>query len=181
MELRIIRSVPHNVDHVIHLLYHMSIILLICLDISFQLQRKLRSGKRSGRDEDYGAYRVVGGKKGFNDNYGAISFEEDPPVLWLVVKKGDEKTGRCISSLSEWALENYNVDLAVVEKDPRNRVASEDILVFLEKKTSANECEEIANDIAEADGLSDRKRGGVFDNVENIAFFDVSAILQPLF
>ena len=159
----------------------MSIILLICLDISFQLQRKLRSGKRSGRDEDYGAYRVVGGKKGFNDNYGAISFEEDPPVLWLVVKKGDEKTGRCISSLSEWALENYNVDLAVVEKDPRNRVASEDILVFLEKKTSANECEEIANDIAEADGLSDRKRGGVFDNVENIAVFDVSAILQPLF
>jgi hypothetical protein len=114
------------------------------------------------------------GKKGFESN--VISFD-DPAMLWLVVKKGDSKVGQCVSAISEWALDNYALDLAVVQKDPKDKAAGEDIVVFLDDKTDADECQEIANDILATPGFSEHKRGGVFDTgVQNIASFDVSSV-----
>jgi hypothetical protein len=138
------------------------------------MQRNLKSGKNSSKDKDYGAYRVVGGKKGFNDHSGVISFEEDPPALWIVVKKGDRKVGQCASALAEWALETYNLDLFLVERDPGSRVGPDDILVFMPKKTDADDCNDMARDIAAAPGVSDRDRDILFNDVQNIAVFDIS-------
>lgn len=150
--------------------------------ISFQMQRNLKSGSKSRKYEDHDAYRVVGGKKGFKDYSGVISFEEDPPALWMVVKKGDQKVGRCASGLAEWALETYNMDLFLVEKDPGNRVGPDDVLVFMPKKTDADDCNEMARDIAAAPGMDDRDRAtNVFNDVQNIAVFDVSTFCSSFF
>lgn len=93
-----------------------------------------------------------------------------------MIDKDEEKVGKCVSAISEWALENYAMDLGVVDKEPKSdRLASDDILVFLDKKPSADECQDIANEIANDPGFSQRKRGGLFDNgQQNIAVFDVS-------
>ena len=120
---------------------------------------------------------MVSGKKGFNDKTYSISFEPDPAILWLVIDKNDKSTARCISAVSEWVLEEYAMDLAVLDKEPKdNRLAPEDIIVLFDKKTDADDCQVIANEIANDPGFSDRKRGGIFDEgQQNIAIFDVSS------
>jgi len=137
-----------------------------------------KSGRSAGKKDSNEAYRVVGGKKGFNDGKSSysISFEPDPAILWLVIDKNDDKTGKCVSAISEWALENYRMDLAVVEKEPKSdRLAPDDIIVFVDKNTKADDCEDLANEIANSPGFSERTRGGIFDDGEqNIAVFDVN-------
>lgn len=139
--------------------------------ISKKQHRMARSDKdghsgNSGND----AYRVVNGKKGFRD----YSFDVKP-ILWLVVDKNDDKTGKCINVIAQEALNNYDMDLAVVDKDPKDdRLANEDIVVVLPKKTDADTCEDIWNDIESDEGFSNRKRNGLFDTgTQNIAVFDV--------
>jgi hypothetical protein len=143
-----------------------------------ELDRHLKSKKGDkNKDKDNQAYRVVGGKKKFNDNKNTISFQEDPAILWLVIDSNDQnKVGQCATAISTWSLENYAMDLAVVEKEPKDKdLADEDIVVFLEKNTKAEECQAIVNEIANAPGFSARKRGNVFDHgQQNIAIFDVS-------
>lgn len=132
--------------------------------------------KRSDEGKDNAAYRVVGGKKKFTDNKNTISFIEDPAILWLAIDSKDQnKVGKCATAISTWALENYALDLAVVEKEPKDKdLADEDIVVFLEKNTKAEECEALVNEIANSPGFSARKRGNVFDHgQQNIAVFDV--------
>lgn len=152
--------------------------------LTMQLRRYLKSGRGGSKSKDSDAYRVVGGKNGFkkkdNKSY-IIDFQDETPdettpILWLVIDKDEEKVGKCVSAISEWALENYAMDLGVVDKEPKSdRLAPDDILVFLDKKPSADECQDIANEIANDPGFSQRKRGGLFDNgQQNIAVFDVS-------
>jgi len=131
--------------------------------------------RRSKKDKDNEAYRVIEGKVKHSKDYSnTIRFDEDPPVLWLVVKKGDEKTGRCVSEIGEWLLEEYNMDLAVIEKNPKDRVHDDDIVVFIDSKPSSSECSEIAEDIADVPEVNERRRGGMFDSGEqNLAYFDV--------
>ena len=142
---------------------------------SFQPHRTLKE-RRSKKDNDNEAYRVIEGKVKHSKDYSnTIRFDEDPPVLWLVVKKGDEKTGRCVSSIGEWLLEEYNMDLAVIEKNPKDRVHDDDIVVFIDSKPSSSECSDIAEDIADVPEVNERRRGGMFDSGEqNLAYFDVS-------
>jgi hypothetical protein len=68
------------------------------------------------------------------------------------------------------------MNLGVVEKEPKDQdLADEDIVVFLDKNTDAEECQALVNEIANAPGFSARKRGNVFDHgQQNIAVFDVS-------
>ena len=118
---------------------------------------------------------IEGKVKHSKDYSNTIRFDEDPPVLWLVVKKGDEKTGRCVSSIGEWLLEKYNMDLAVIEKNPKDRVHDDDIVVFIESKPSSSDCSDVAEDIADVPEVNERRRGGMLDSGEqNLAYFDVS-------
>jgi hypothetical protein len=137
--------------------------------------RDLKEGRSKKKDKDSNeAYRVIEGKIHHSKDYNTIRFKEDPPVLWLVVKKGDEKAGSCVSDIAEWVLEEFNMDLAVIENDPKDRVKDEDIVAFIEKKPSTAECRDIADEIEDAPGMSDRRRGGMFDSGEqNLAFFDI--------
>lgn len=143
---------------------------------SFQPHRDLKEGRSKKKDKDSNeAYRVIEGKIHHSKDYNTIRFKEDPPVLWLVVKKGDEKAGSCVSDIAEWVLEEFSMDLAVIENDPKDRVKDEDIVAFIEKKPSTAECRDIADEIEDAPGMSERRRGGMFDSGEqNLAFFDVS-------
>lgn len=72
------------------------------------------------------------------------------------------------------------MDLAVVEKEPKSdRLAPDDIIVFVDKNTKADDCEDLANEIANSPGFSERTRGGIFDDGEqNIAVFDVSLYFE---
>eukprot|EP00804_Cyclotella_cryptica_P028862 CCRYP_008442-RA/>CCRYP_008442-RA protein AED:0.22 eAED:0.22 QI:377/1/1/1/1/1/6/280/236 len=139
---------------------------------SIEQHRNAKSNK-DGHNGDSGndAYRVVNGKKGFRD----YSFDVKP-ILWLVVDKNDDKTGKCINVIAQEALNNYDMDLAVVDKEPKDdRLASDDIVVVLPKKTNADTCENIWNDIESDEGFSNRKRNGLFDTgTQNIAVFDVN-------
>lgn len=127
-------------------------------------------GHSHGGDSGNEAYRVVNGKRGFRD----YSFDIKP-ILWLVVDKNDDKTGKCIDSIAEEALNDYDMDLAVVDKEPKDdSLAANDIVVFLPKKTDADTCDDIWNDIESDESFSSRKRNGLFDTgTQNIAVFDV--------
>jgi hypothetical protein len=131
-----------------------------------------KSNKDGGHSGDSGneAYRVVSGKRGFRD----YSFDVKP-MLWLVIDKNDVKTGKCIDSIAEEALNDYDMDLAVADKGPKNdKLADDDIVVFLPKKTDADTCDDIWDDIESDEGFSSRKRNGLFDTgTQNIAVFDV--------
>lgn len=137
-----------------------------------QQHRRAKSDK-DGHSGDSGndAYRVVGGKKGFRD----YSFDVKP-ILWLVVDKSDEKTGECIDDIADEVLNEYDMDMAVVEKEPNDdKLAEDDIVVVLPKKTNKDTCEDIWNDIESDEGFKSRKRNGLFDTgTQNIAVFDVN-------
>jgi len=131
--------------------------------------RHLRSSKGGNQKIGNQAYRVVGGKKNFNDN-------KCSAVLWLVVDSKDQnKVGKCATAISIWALENYAMNLAVVDKEPNdNRLCEDDIVVVLEKNIKTEECEDLVNEVANSPGFSARKRGGVFDDgQQNVAVFDI--------
>lgn len=131
-----------------------------------------KSDKDGGHSGDSGneAYRVVNGKRGFRD----YSFDIKP-ILWLVVDKNDDKTGKCIDSIAQEALNDYDMDLAVVDKEPKDdSLADDDIVVFLPKKTDEDTCDDIWDDIESDESFSSRKRNGLFDTgTQNIAVFDV--------
>lgn len=135
-----------------------------------EIDRHLKSSKGGNQKNGNQAYRVVGGKKNFNDN-------KCSAVLWLVVDSKDQnKVGKCATAISTWALQNYAMNLAVVDKEPNdNRLCEDDIVVVLEKNIKAEECEDLVNEVANSPGFSARKRGGVFDDgQQNVAVFDVS-------
>lgn len=151
-----------------------------------QLSRYLKSGRSGKKGKDYyndnDSYRIINGKKGFRDDKSyVISFddeEEEYPILWMIAEDGDtSEVGKCVSAISEWVLDSYAMDLAVVDKEPKDdRLARDDIIVFIDKKTDAYDCQDIADDLANDAGLGSRKRGGPNDSgQQNLAVFDVSS------
>lgn len=155
---------------------------------TLQLNRYLKSGRGEKKDKYYSdndSYRIINGKKGFRDNNSyVIGFDdEEPPILWMVAKDGDSsKVGKCVSAISEWVLDNYSMDLAVVDKEPKDdRLERSDIVVFIDKKTYASDCQDIADQLANDSSFKSRKRGGVNDSgQQNLAVFDVSSCIDTL-
>jgi hypothetical protein len=125
-------------------------------------QRILKGSSSSGD----GPYQILKGKdkKTFTATMGGI------PTLWLVLDDTDNKTGKCVADISDEILNEYYMNLAVVDKEPKlDQLGPDDDVAFLPKK--GKDCENVWDAIEDA--ASSHKRTVANPGGDIVAVFDV--------
>ena len=97
------------------------------------------------------------------------------PTLWLVLDDTDNKTGKCVADISDEILNEYYMNLAVVDKEPKlNQLGPDDDVAFIPKK--GKDCENVWDAIEDA--ASSHKRTVANPGGDIVAVFDVSPVCQ---